>query len=71
MPNTFWGILILFSSMYIAVKFNSSIGYYFAGVGSTLVGIKSVADTPNNITTVGTNPPVRVESNAGNSTSQT
>lgn len=47
LPNTFWGIVILFSSMYIAVKYNSSIGYYFAGVGSTLVGIKQVSDPPN------------------------
>jgi hypothetical protein len=37
--NTTWGILILICSMYIAVKYNSNIGYYFAGIGSTLAGI--------------------------------
>jgi len=68
LPNTFWGILILFASMFIAVKYNSSIGYYFAGVGSTLVGIKQATDVPNTLTTINTNPQVKVESNASDQT---
>lgn len=47
LPNTFWGFLILFSSMYIAVKHNMAVGYYFAGVGSTLLGIKDSKDASN------------------------
>jgi hypothetical protein len=66
LPNTFWGICILGASMYIAVKYNSDIGYYFAGVGSTLLGIThtTASQQPNQTLTVGSNPPVKVESNA-------
>lgn len=39
LSNTFWGILILSSSMYIAVHHDKQVGYYFAGIGSTLIGI--------------------------------
>lgn len=39
LSNTFWGILILCFSMYIAVHHDTQIGYYFAGIGSTLIGI--------------------------------
>lgn len=55
LPNTFWGILILISSMFIAVHHNQQIGYYFAGIGSTLIGIN--------------HPPTKEHPNAGNSTS--
>lgn len=67
LPNTFWGITILYSSMYMAVKYNSDIGYYFAGVGSTLLGINHIQG--GTTTTIGTQPPIRVESNASDSTS--
>lgn len=40
--NTTWGILILLASMWIAVHYSKEVGYYFAGVGSTLAGISSV-----------------------------
>lgn len=72
LPNTFWGILVLFSSMYIAVKYNSDIGYYFAGVGSTLLGIQhyqDVKNAPNMTMTVDSKPSVKVESNASDQTS--
>ena len=39
LPNTFWGIIILLLSMYLAVIHDQQIGYYFAGIGSTLIGI--------------------------------
>jgi TM2 domain-containing membrane protein YozV len=39
LSNTFWGLLILICSMYVAVHYNQQVGYYFAGIGSTLVGI--------------------------------
>lgn len=39
LPNTFWGIIVLLLSMRIATHYNAEIGYYFAGVGSTLCGI--------------------------------
>lgn len=71
LPNTFWGICILGASMYIAVKYNSDIGYYFAGVGSTLLGITHTTQQPNMTATVGSNPPVKVESNASDTSSQT
>lgn len=72
LPNTFWGILVLFSSMYIAVHYNSDIGYYFAGVGSTLLGIQHInhVATPNSVTTIDTTPQIKVESNASDSTSK-
>jgi hypothetical protein len=52
LPNTFWGILILASSMYIAVHHDQQVGYYFAGIGSTLIGInhppkKEIPDASN------------------------
>lgn len=37
--NTFWGISVLFVSMWMAVKGFHEIAYYFAGIGSTLLGI--------------------------------
>ena len=56
--NTTWGILILLFSMWIAVHYNRDIGFYFAGVGSTLAGINSMKqlshDTSNNKTTTTT-----------------
>jgi len=67
LPNTFWGILVLFSAMYIAVKYNSDIGYYFAGVGSTLLGINHLQ--PNSVTTIASQPEIKVESNASDSSS--
>jgi hypothetical protein len=57
LPNTFWGILILAFSMYISVYHDTQVGYYFAGVGSTLLGI-------NHIT-----PPKKENPDAGNPTS--
>lgn len=56
--NTVWGVFILFWAMYILVHHNdsSAAAYYFAGVASTLLGIKQ-ADHPqvaaqiNNTTT--------------------
>jgi hypothetical protein len=68
MPNTFWGILILGASMYIAVKYNSDIGYYFAGVGSTLLGINHVQ--PQNLTATVGNQTAKVESNASDTSSK-
>lgn len=68
LPNTFWGILVLFSSMYLAVHYNMAIGYYFAGVGSTLLGITH--PTSNAATTIASSPQIKVESNASDSTSQ-
>lgn len=47
LPNTFWGVCILFSSMWIAVHYNAEIGYYFAGVGSTLCGIAHTQNSNN------------------------
>jgi hypothetical protein len=38
LSNTFWGMVILIGAMIIA-KNNHDVGYYFAGIGSTLVGI--------------------------------
>jgi hypothetical protein len=70
LPNTFWGILILGASMYIAVKYNSDIGYYFAGVGSTLLGIQHTSNAPNTTMTVDSNPPMKVETNASDQTSK-
>jgi len=65
LPNTFWGILVLFSSMWIAVHYNANIGYYFAGVGSTLLGINHLTSTS---TTVNNPPeaPTEVTENASN-----
>jgi hypothetical protein len=48
LPHAFWGVLILFSSMIIAVHYNMAIGYYFAGVGSTLLGIKGITNNASN-----------------------
>lgn len=42
LPMTFWGVVVLFSSMWIAVHFNKESGYYFAGIGSTLLGINPI-----------------------------
>lgn len=67
LPNTFWGIIVLFSSMYIAVHYNSNIGYYFAGVGSTLLGINHLTNTT--IATSTTTPVSQENSNASNTTS--
>jgi uncharacterized membrane protein len=47
LPHAFWGVLITFSSMFIAVHYNMAIGYYFAGVGSTLLGIKGISNASN------------------------
>lgn len=70
LPNTFWGIIVLFASMYIAVKYNSNIGYYFAGVGSTLLGINHLQ--PNTTATLTSNPQqVKVETNASDTPNQT
>jgi TM2 domain-containing membrane protein YozV len=69
LPNTFWGIVILFCSMYLAVKYNLEIGYYFAGVGSTLVGINHLQPQPNTRMTIGTDPSIKVDSNASDTPS--
>lgn len=69
LPNTFWGILVLFSSMYIAVHYNGDIGYYFAGVGSTLLGINHLQNT--RVTSSSNPAEIKVETNASNQTSQT
>lgn len=58
--NTTWGVLILIMSMWIAVHYSKEVGYYFAGVGSTLAGINTVKNlsheqsnsTKTNTTTV-------------------
>ena len=55
LPNTFWGIIILIASMHMAVHDNQQVGYYFAGIGSTLIGI--------------THTPKKEPSDAGNPTS--
>jgi len=70
LPLTFWGILVLFTSMYLAAKYNLQLGYYFAGVGSTLCGISHMQPSPNQVTTVSSNPEVKVESNASDTTGQ-
>lgn len=68
LPNTFWGITILFASMYMSVKYNADIGYYFAGVGSTLLGINHVQ---NATATFSTNPTqVKVQTDASDSASK-
>lgn len=69
LPNTFWGIIVLFSSMYIAVHYNRDVGFYFAGVGSTLLGINHLQNTT---VTSSSNPPqVKVETNASDTPSTT
>lgn len=69
LPNTFWGILVLFTAMHIAVAYNSDIGYYFAGVGSTLLGI-APNHSPNTKFTTSTNPQsLKVETNASDTPS--
>jgi hypothetical protein len=61
--------------MYIAVKYNSDIGFYFAGVGSTLCGIQNQQyhAPPNTSLTLtsGTDPAskAKVETNASDSSS--
>jgi hypothetical protein len=64
--NTVWGMLLLASSIYVACHYNKDIGIYFAGVGSTLIGIKRSSEMPNTIFTQSdSNPPkVKVETNA-------
>lgn len=42
LPMTFWGILVLFISIHVAIHNSKEIGYYFAGVGSTLLGINQL-----------------------------
>jgi hypothetical protein len=42
LPKMFWGMTLLYSSMYIAVKYNASIGYYFAGVATMMLGLNHV-----------------------------
>lgn len=70
LPNTFWGMTILYSSMYMSVHYNVDIGYYFAGVGSTLLGINHLQQIPSSTTTVQQNPPqIKVETNASDSSS--
>lgn len=40
--NTIWGLLIIFVCMrMIAKEINVEAAYYFAGVGSTMIGIKA------------------------------
>lgn len=68
LPSTFWGIIILLLSMRIATHYNADIGYYFAGVGSTLCGINHIQ---NATATLNQNPTsLKVETNAGDSTSK-
>lgn len=67
LPNTFWGILVLFASMWIAVHYNSNVGYYFAGVGSTLLGINHLNQEINTQKKIQT-PQAEEITNASNST---
>ena len=40
--NTVWGLLIIFICMHMISKGNNpDAAYYFAGVGSTMIGIKA------------------------------
>lgn len=68
LPNTFWGIIVLFSAMYIAVHYNADIGYYFAGVGSTLLGINHIQNATATITSNPTT--VKVETDANTQASK-
>lgn len=44
--NTTWGLIIIFWSMHIMVMGNHDpVGYYFAGIGSTLLGISHNGQT--------------------------
>jgi hypothetical protein len=73
LPSTFWGIVVLFMSMNIAVHYNKDIGIYFAGVGSTLLGITHFQQPlPQTTTVTKTTDPesLEVKTNAGNSTNQ-
>ena len=38
--STTWGVLILFMAMEMYLRSKSDAAYYFAGIGSTLCGIK-------------------------------
>lgn len=50
LSNTIWGLLIIFICMrMISHGSNIEAAYYFAGVGSTMIGIKASQATPNNI----------------------
>jgi len=38
--NTIWGVLILGVAIVLGIKGKTELCYYFAGIGSTLIGIK-------------------------------
>jgi hypothetical protein len=73
LPTTFWGVIVLFASMWIAVHFNKDVGIYFAGVGSTLLGITHFQSPPPSafFTATKTSDPdsLEVKTNAGDPTS--
>lgn len=50
LSNTVWGLLIIFICMRMIAKgSNIEAAYYFAGVGSTMIGIKASQSTPGTI----------------------
>jgi hypothetical protein len=69
MPNTFWGIIVLLLSMRIATHYNAEIGYYFAGVGSTLCGITHLQNKSLSLNTPQGSASAEVNSNASDSPS--
>jgi hypothetical protein len=47
--HTVWGLLIIFICILLKIKgVASETVYYFAGIGSTMIGIKSPGATVNN-----------------------
>lgn len=71
LPNTFWGMLILLLSMRIAIHYNAEIGYYFAGVGSTLCGITHLQNRSLSLDTPAGSATAKVNTDASDSSSQT
>lgn len=49
--NTIWGLVVIFWALYLlSHRVDPSVAYYFAGVGSTLLGISSQQGHTNTIT---------------------
>ena len=73
-PNTFWGVCILGASMYMSVHGHENQAYYFAGIGSTLLGVQTANAIKAHSTSVTTDPTtntsVKVETNASDQTSK-
>lgn len=69
MPNTFWGIIVLLLSMRIATHYNAEIGYYFAGVGSTLCGITHLQNKSLSLDTPAGSATAKVNTDASDSSS--